>query len=116
MKKFDLKYYGLSFIVVVLLSFIIVYLQHLQIIPQNFKTGPFFYKFNSNLDFVKKMTFVVFLLYLIPIGIKRSNNSKKNMICPKCEHVEEVLKADMANKECSKCSTKMKPLEGFYDK
>lgn len=116
MKKFDFKYYGLSFIVVILLSFIIVYLQHLQIIPQNVITGPFFYKFNSNLDFVKKMTYVAFFLYLIAIGIKRSKNRKTNMICPKCEHVEEVFKANMVNKECRKCRTMMKPLEGFYDK
>lgn len=116
MKKIDFKYYSLSLVVVILLSFIFVYLQHLQIMPQNVVKGPFFYKFNSNLDFVKKMTFVAFFLYLIPIGIKRSKNRKANMICPKCEHVEDVLKSDMATKKCSKCSTMMNPLGGFYDK
>lgn len=113
MKKEDLKFYALSFFVVILVSFVFVYLQHLQILPQNSVTASY-YKFRTSTDFLRKMSIVAFLLYLFPIGYKYKKSRRTDMICPKCENVEEVINTNLENKQCSKCGTKLQPLNEFY--
>lgn len=41
---------------------------------------------------------------------------KYDVICPSCEHIEEVPENDSKDIYCPKCGVKMVPLDGFYVK
>ncbi len=112
----DFKFYLISFFAVSIIALIYVYLQHMQILPQRIRTGPFYYSFKNDSEFITALIYTTIFLYLVPVGIKVGKNRKTSIICPKCEQSEEVLKQNAEARICPICNIKMVPLEGFYDK
>ena len=101
-----------SFCIGIFISVLINY----GIIPPSGKYG----KFNFNTLNLQGMIIMSILtssiIFLYMLLVKRSQNSKITIVCPKCESVKEVLKSNSKEITCHKCQTRMIPLHGFYNK
>ncbi len=89
--------------------------KHLKIIPHSVRV-PTFYSYSSYDDFFISFIGLWIVLGIFIVLINRVDSKKVSVICPSCEHSEEILKKESETKQCPSCNIKMLPLDGFYDK
>lgn len=105
----------LPYTIALILAFVFTLLTHLKLIPHSVRQ-PTYYSYKTTADFLYMMFFgwviVSFGIYLT----RKADAKKTQVICPKCEHSEEIFKSEIKEKKCPKCEGLMLPLKGFFEK
>lgn len=96
----------------IVISFLIALLftlaEHYKIIPN----GKIIGSYNSKLEFAIGLT----IQWIIFLAISYAGFRNVEVICSKCESVQNIKKKELGTKKCAQCDIPLIKLEGFYDK